>query len=148
VDGVPLLALAKHALGTAEEYSVSKPSDIRVVVSTHAVLSKPESPSAGSIDPEYVITLQGRFTCGSCDTAEIKTRTTTLTRIVLSTMLIEVPVSNLSATTGMYVGHVGLGDPDLSKLGRVYDLDPYIASLAGVPVPIGPAPGSVRYSPV
>jgi hypothetical protein len=26
VDGVPLLALAKHALGAAEEYSVSKPA--------------------------------------------------------------------------------------------------------------------------
>ena len=145
VDGVPLLALAKHALGAAEEYSVSKPSDVRVVVATHSVLSKPGSQSVDPIVPEYIITLQGRFTCGFCDTAEVPTRTTTLMRIAISTMEIEVPKSNLSATIGLYVGVTGLGDPDLSKMGRVYDLDPYIASLAGVPVPIGPAPGSVGY---
>jgi hypothetical protein len=58
-------------------------------------------------------------------------------------MEIEVPTSNLTATIGLYVGDTGLGDPDVSKMGRVYDLDPYIASLAGVPLPTGPAPGSV-----
>ena len=36
-----------------------------------------------------------------------------------------------------------LGTPDLAELGRIYDLDPYIKSLAGVPVPIGPVPGSL-----
>ena len=145
VDGVPLLALAKHALGAAEEYSVSKPSNVRVVVATHSVLSKPESQSVGPIVPEYIITLQGRFTCGLCDTAEVPSRTTTPGRVAISAMEIEVPTSNLTATIGLYVGDTGLGDPDVSKMGRVYDLDPYIASLAGVPVPIGPAPGSVGY---
>ncbi len=29
----------------------------------------------------------------------------------------------------------------MAKLGRVYDLDPYIKSLAGTAVPIGPVPG-------
>ena len=143
VDGVPLLDLAKHALGAAEGYSVSKPTDLRVVVSTQAALYRLVSQSGGSIVPEYIIKMQGRFTCGSCGTSDATvggraTTTTTHRTIMVSTMVLEVPMSNSSGTTGLYVG---LGDPDLTKMGRVYNLDSYIASLAGVPVRIGPLPG-------
>ncbi len=36
---------------------------------------------------------------------------------------------------------VGVGTADLAKLGRVYDLDPYVKSLKGVSVRIGPLSG-------
>jgi hypothetical protein len=57
-----------------------------------------------------------------------------------TTMVLMVPMANGEGTTGIAVG-VGLGDPDLATLGSVYDLDPYVASLAGVTVQIGPLPG-------
>ena len=38
VNGVPLLDLARHALGAAEAYSVSKPVGVRAVVTTQAAL--------------------------------------------------------------------------------------------------------------
>jgi hypothetical protein len=142
VDGVPLLDLAKRALGAAEGYSVSKPTDVRVVVSTQAALYGLVSQPGGSTVPEYIIKMQGRFTCGSCGTSDAtaggRATTTTHRTVRVSTMVLEVPLSNSSGTTGLYVG---LGDPDLTKMGRVYNLDPYIASLAGVPVRIGPLPG-------
>jgi hypothetical protein len=142
VDGVPLLDLAKHALGAAEGYSVSKPTHVRVVVSTQAALYRLVSQSGGSIAPEYIIKIQGRFNCGSCGTSDAtvggRTTTTAHGTARVSTMVLEVPMSNSSGATGLAVG---LGDPDLTKMGKVYDLDPYIGSLAGVPVRIGPLPG-------
>jgi hypothetical protein len=53
-------------------------------------------------------------------------------------MILEVPIPVDDSTNGVAVG---IGDPDLAELGRVYDLDPYVASLAGVSVPVGPLPG-------
>ena len=49
VNGVPLLDLAKHALGAAEAYSVSKPVNVRVVVTTQAALYA-QVPAAGGAD--------------------------------------------------------------------------------------------------
>jgi hypothetical protein len=144
VDGVPLLDLAKHALGAAEAYSVSKPVDVRAVVTTQAALYAQVPAAGGATEPEYVVVLQGRFTCGACGTstgtnAPTSTTTTDPSTVHASTMVLQLPLRLTDgATTGIAVG---VGNPNMAKLGRVYDLDPYIRSLAGVTVPIGPLPG-------
>lgn len=139
VNGVPLLDLAKHALGAAEAYSVSKPVDVRAVVSTEAALKAQLRVAGGANEPEYVVVLRGRFTCGYCGTAMAASTTTTdPSSVPISTMVLELPMPLTSATTGIAVG---VGSPNVAKLGPVYDLDPYIKSLAGVSVPKGPLPG-------
>ena len=143
-NGVPLLDLAKHALGAAEAYSVSKPVGIRAVVTTQAALYAQVPAAGGAIGPEYVVVLQGRFSCGACGTstattAPASTTTTDPLSVRVSTMVLQLPLPLADgATTGVAVG---VGTPNMAKLGRVYDLDPYIKSLAGVTVPIGPVPG-------
>lgn len=140
VNGVPLLDLAKHALGAAEAYSVSKPLHVRAVITTQAALYAQVPESGGATGAEYVVTLRGRFTCGSCGTATpTSTTTTDPSSVQVSTMVLQLPIPLAKAgTTG---AAVGVGAPDMAKLGNVYDLDPYIRSLAGAPVPIGPLPG-------
>jgi hypothetical protein len=140
VNGVPLLALAKHALGATEAYSVSNPMNVRAVVSTQAALYEQFPAAGGTPGPEYVVVLQGHFSCGACGTAVAATSTTTTnpSTVPVTTMVLELPVPISEATNGVAVG---VGTPDLSKLGHAYDLDPYIKSLAGVSVPIGPLPG-------
>ena len=138
VNGVPLSDLAKHALEAAEAYSVSKPVNVRAVLTTQAALYAQVPASGGGTGPEYVVTLRGRFTCGSCGTATpTSTTTTDPSSVQISTMVLQLPLS-LTGTTGVAVG---VGTPDMAKLGSVYNLDPYIRSLAGVSVPIGPLPG-------
>lgn len=144
VNGVPLLELAKHALGAAEAYSVSKPVGVQAVVTTQAALYS-QVPVAGSAnEPEYVIVLHGRFTCGPCGTstattAPTSTTTTDPSSVRVSTMVLQLPLPLASgATKGIAVG---VGTPNMTKLGRVYGLDAYIKSLAGVTVPVGPLPG-------
>jgi hypothetical protein len=140
VKGVPMLELAKHALGAAEAYSVSKPFNVRVVITTQAALYAQVPTAGGSRDPEYVVTLRGRFTCGYCGAAmPTSTTTTNPSTVRISTMVLELPIPLASgATTGVAVG---VGTPDLAKLGHTYNLDRYVKSLAGVKVPIGPVPG-------
>jgi len=153
VGGVPLLALARHALGAAEAYAVAKPVDVKAVITTPAALDAQVPVAGGSTEPEYVVVLRGRFTCGSCGTAVMGTTTTTdlpsppvimgtTTTIALapvSTMVLQLPIPlTEGATTGIAVG---VGSPDMARLGRVYDLDPYVTSLAGTSVPIGPLAG-------
>jgi hypothetical protein len=140
VNGVPLLDLAKHALGAAEAYGVSKPFNVQAVVTTEAALHAQFSVAGGATEPEYVVTLHGRFSCGYCGTdIPPSTTTTDSSAVRVSTMVLELPIPLPSgATTGIAVG---VGTPDLAKLGHVYDLDPYIKSLAGVSVPRGPLPG-------
>jgi hypothetical protein len=139
VNGAPLLALAKHALGAAQAYSVSNPIHVRAVVSTQADLFNEVALAGGSGSQEYVIVLQGRFSCGYCGTAAaIPTTTIDPATIPPSTMVLQVPFPITDGTHGVAVG---VGTPDLAKLGRVYDLDPYIKSLKGVSVRIGPLPG-------
>ena len=140
VNGVPLLDLAKHALGAAEAYSVSKPVNVRAVITTQAALYAQVPAAGGATGPEYVVLLQGRFSCGSCGTATpTSTTTTDPSSVPVSPMVLQPPIPLTSgATTGVAVG---VGTPDMAKLGKVYDLDPYIKSLAGVAVPIGPVPG-------
>lgn len=139
VNGVPLLDLAKRALGAAEAYSVSKPMRVRAVVTTQSALYAQVPTEGGSTTPEYVVTLSGRFTCGSCGTARSGSTTTVSSTVAVSTMVLQLPIPFApGATTGIAVG---VGSPLLAKLGRVYDLDPYVKSLAGTPVPIGPVPG-------
>jgi hypothetical protein len=140
VNGVPLLELAKHALGASEAYSVSKPVNVRVVVISQAALYSQVPVAGGATGSEYVVLLQGRFTCGSCGTANpISATTTDPTSVRVSPMVLQLPIPLTSrATTGVAVG---VGTPDMTKLGHVYDLNPYIRSLAGASVPIGPVPG-------
>jgi hypothetical protein len=139
VNGVPLLDLAKHALGAAEAYSVTKPVNVQVVVTTQATLYAQVPAAGGGTGPEYVVMLRGRFTCGSCGRATpISTTTTDPSSVEVSTMVLQLPIPLTSgATTGVAVG---VGTPDMAELGTVYNLDPYIRSLAGVSVPIGPLP--------
>ena len=140
VDGVPLLDLAKHALGAAEAYSVSKPVNVQAVLTTQAALYAQVPASGGGTGPEYVVTLRGRFTCGSCGRATpISITTTDPSSVEVATMVLQLPVPLTGgATTGVAVG---VGTPDMAKLGTVYNLDPYIRSLGGVSVPVGPLPG-------
>jgi len=140
VHGVPLLGLAKSARGAAEAYAVSKPLDVRAVVTTQAVLYAQVPTAGGSTEPEYLVTLGGRFSCGYCGTA-MPTSTTTIdpAAVPISTMVLQLPIPYAHGTTTGVA--VGLGSPKLAKLGHTYDLDPYIKSLAGVPVRIGPVPG-------
>ena len=51
VRGVPMLELAKHALGAAEAYSVSKPFNVRAVITTQAALYA-QLPTAGDRQTE------------------------------------------------------------------------------------------------
>ncbi len=145
VNGVPLLDLAKHALGTSEAYSVVHPLKVRAVITTQAALwaQVPANAPSDASAPEYVVELQGRFNCGSCGTTTASPTptiptTTDPSEVRVSTMVLELPMPLSGATTGVAVG---LGTHDLAKLGRVYDLDPYIGSLVGASVPNGPLPG-------
>ena len=144
VNGVPLLDLAKHALGAAEAYSVSKPVGVRAVVTTQAALYAQVPAAGGATGPEYVVVLQGHFSCGACGTSTATTAPTSTTTtdplsVPVSTMVLQLPLPLADgATTGVAVG---VGTPNMAKLGWVYDRDPYIKSLAGVTVPIGPLPG-------
>ena len=140
VNGVPLLDLARHALGAAEAYSVSKPVGVRAVVTTQAALYAQVPAAGGATRPEYVVMLQGRFRCGSCGAATPTSTTTTAPASVkASTMVLQLPLP-LAAGTTIGVA-VGAGTPNMAALGRVYNLDPYIRALAGVRVAIGPLPG-------
>jgi hypothetical protein len=140
VRGVPLLGLATRALGAAEAYGVSSPLHVRAVVTTQAALNAQVPLASGATTPEYVVTLRGSFSCGSCGVAVFGTTATTdRSAVRISTMVLQLPIPFASgATTGVAVG---VGTPVLAKLGRVYDLDPYVESLAGASVPIGPVPG-------
>ena len=138
VNGVPMLDLAKHALGAAEAYGVSKPFNVQAVVTTGSALYAQFQATGGATVAEYVITLRGRFSacCGTAIPAS--TTTTDASSVRISTMVLELPIPLTNGTTGIAVG---VGTPDMTKLGQVYDLDPYIKSLAGVSVPKGPLPG-------
>jgi hypothetical protein len=140
VRSVPMLELAKHALGAAEAYSVSKPFNVRAVITTQAALNAQVPTAGGSTDPEYVVTLRGRFTCGYCGKAmPASTTTTNPSTVHVSTMVLQLPIPLANgATKGIAVG---VGTPNLAKLGHTYNLDRYVKSLAGVMVPIGPVPG-------
>lgn len=141
VNGVPLLDLATHALGAAEAYSVSKPENVRAVVTTQAALYAQVPASGGATGPEYVVVLSGRFSTGGCPS----TTTTDPLATPVSTMVLELPIPLTSgATTGVAVG---VGTPNMTRLGQVYKLDPYIRSLAGVPIRIGPLPNLPNCGP-
>ena len=111
MNGVPLLDLAKHALGAAKAYSVSKPVNVQAIVTTQAALyaqalySGMQLPG-GAASPEYVVTLRGRFTCGSCGTATpTSTTTTSPSSVRVSTMVLQLPVPlTIGDTTGVAVG--------------------------------------------
>ena len=143
VNGVPLLDLAKHAFGAAEGYGVSIPVNVQAVVTTQSALTQ-FSVAGGSTAPEYVVALQGRFSCGTCGTTPatavpMSTTTTDPSSVRVSTMVLELPLPLTNGTTGIAVG---IGTPDMTKLGEVYDLDPYIKLLAGSRFPSARSRGS------
>jgi hypothetical protein len=143
VDGVPLLALATRAVGAARAYSVTIPQDVQAVVSTQTALYKLIPEAGVSTSPEYVVVLRGRFHCpGGCGISpasprDVTTSTTATQTVRIETMVFEIPVGSGNGPNGMTLG---VFTPDLSKLGRVYDLEPYVHSLANVNVREGPFP--------
>lgn len=144
VDGIPLLDLAAKAVGAARAYSVTVPQDVQTVVSTQAALYK-LIPEAGVLTtPEYVVVLRGRFHCPSgcgISVAAPQDRTTLVTSpqsVRMETMVLEIPEGRGTGPNGL---SLGVFNPGLSKLGRVYDLNPYVHSLANTKVRVGPFPG-------
>jgi hypothetical protein len=137
----PLHELAERALGASEAYAVDDPRDVQAVVTTEATLCRLMSETGSSCTQSsvYLISLRGRFSCGACGTMVPANATTTSTSLPpVTTMYLAVPASDTEATGGETVGIAG---PNLSTLGHVYDLDPYVRALAGTHVPIGPLPG-------
>jgi len=143
VEGVPLLALANEAVGAARAYSVKVPQDVQAVVSTQTALYRLIPEAGVSTSPEYDVSQRGRFYCPSgCGISpggagEVVTSTTAPHTVPIETMVLEIPVGSGTAPNGMFLGVL---TPDLSKLGRVYNLDPYVRSLANVNVREGPFP--------
>ncbi len=142
VEGVPLLDLAKRALGAAKTYGVAAPVNVQVVVTTQAALYAQVPIAGGSTGPEYVVVLQGRFS-GATETSPatavpMSTTTIDASSVRFSTMMLELPLPLTNGTTGIAVG---VAMPNMAELGHVYHLDPYVKSLAGIAVPLGPLPG-------
>jgi hypothetical protein len=138
---VPLHALAERALGASEGYAVNDPQDVRAVVTTEATLCRLMSEAGSSCTQSrvYLISLRGPFSCPGCGTGVAANATTTSTSPPrITTMYVAVPASDTKSTGGVAVGVAG---PNLSTVGHVYDLDPYVKALAGKSVPVGPLPG-------
>jgi hypothetical protein len=134
VNGVPLAALARQALNESKMWSVADPKDARVVVSSQAGIEHLLGYNYGSTTPAYVVSLKGRFHCElpSCAPSGLsgasKPATTDPPRSVpISYMTLEVPIP-LTSTGGGELS-VGRTDPNLSQLGHVYGLGPYVVSL-------------------
>jgi hypothetical protein len=132
VNGVPLAALARQALVESKTWSVTDPKDVRVVVSSQAGMEHLLGNNYGSTTPAYVISLQGPFRCGpSCGAAGVgsaaKAATTVPPRSVPSSyMTLDLPIPfTLTGGGSLSVGRI---NPDLSQLGHVYDLGPYVVS--------------------
>jgi hypothetical protein len=134
VHSVPLLALAKRALGVSETCFVSNPQNVRVVALTEKAAANLEAGNGGGQTqrPKYVIDLEGRFDCRGGDTNDgmpsASTSSTAPTVLPVSNMIVE--VGNPESPQPL-AAFLNMGFPTLSTLGRVYDLDPYIASLGG-----------------
>jgi hypothetical protein len=142
VNGIPLMALAQDALGAAAGYSVNRAEDVRMVLTTAARLCHLMKDEGGTCTdtPEYLISLRGGFACGMSCGQDVGTNTTTASTSPpgSTTMYVAVPTFDSDEVLGEAVGVAG---PNLSTLGRVYDLDPYVKALARTHVPIGPLPG-------
>ena len=125
VNGVPLAALAKEALQTVTALSDPRPTNVQVVLSTEARIAN-QMHSYGPAVPAYVVAMDGEFRCGpSCGVLEPGVSEpgsqTAVRYIVFTDPLPFKPGSGGS----LYAGDIR---PDLSVLGHVYDLQPYIAS--------------------
>jgi len=133
VNGVPVMALARQALNESKAWSVTDPKDVRVVVSSQAAMEHLLGYNYGSTTPAYVVSLQGPFHCGpSCVGSGVGTANEAVTAepstsVPTSYMTLNLPIP-LTSTGGGGLS-VGRIDPDLSRLGHVYDLDPYVVSL-------------------
>ena len=133
VNGVPLAALARQALNESRAWSVTDPKHVRVVVSSQAGIEHLLGYNYGSTTPAYVVSLKGRFHCElpSCAPSGLsgasKPATTDPRSVPISYMTLEVPIP-LTSTGGGELS-VGRIDPNLSQLGHVYGLGPYVVSL-------------------
>ena len=143
VNGVPLLALATTAVAAARNNSVRIPQDVQAVVSTQAALYKLIPEVGEDTYPEYVVAMRGRFHCpGECGASvgsegHVTTSTTATRAVRTETMILEIQVGSSTGPNGMYLGVL---TPDISRLGQVYNLDPYIHTLANTNVRAGPLP--------
>jgi hypothetical protein len=134
VNGVPLAALARQALNESKMWSVADPKAVLVVVSSQAGIEHLLGYNYGSTTPAYVVSLKGRFRCElpSCAPSGLpvarKPATTDPPRPVpVSYMTLQVPIPLTSKGGGeLSVGRI---DPNLSQLGHVHSLGPYVASL-------------------
>jgi len=134
INGVPLAALARQALVESKTWSVTDPKDVRVVVSSQVGLEHLLGYNYGSTTPAYVVSLQGAFHCGppSCAPSGISGANKAATTdppgsVPTSYMTLNLPIP-LTSTGGGGLS-VGRTDPNLSQLGHVYDLGPYVESL-------------------
>ena len=136
VNGVPLAALARQALNASRAWSVTDPKNARVVVSSQAGIENLLGYNYGSITPAYIVSMRGRFYCAppSCAPSHpyvggaSDAPTTDLPRPVPNgymTLDLPIPLTAMGGG-GLSVGRI---DPNLSKLGHVYDLRPYLVSL-------------------
>jgi hypothetical protein len=131
VDGVPLARLAAHALAEARAWSDGHPTSVRVVRASIAGLEQISGyhRTYGSSVPSYVIALDGHFYCAPprCEASvpagpPPPIEPTDPTTVPLSFMTFTIPVTG-PADGSLSVGRI---DPDLAKLGHVYDLQPYV----------------------
>ena len=116
--------LARKALRESTAWSDPHPSHVRAVATTWG---KFDPLSQGGSDPVYVVALSGRLACipPTCSTSHgelIPTQASGSVRI--SYMLFTVAVPNAPSPQSEL--SVGRRDHDLSRLGLVVNLDPYL----------------------
>lgn len=129
VNGVPLLDLAKHALGAAEAYSVSKPVAVRAVISTQAALyaqmsSRRRCNRTGVCHRAPRALLLWGVWRRHCDNSTYFNHDDrSFVRPCLHNGAAATAPLAIGTTTGIAVGvAVGVHTPNMAKLGRVYAL--------------------------
>jgi hypothetical protein len=129
VDGVPVARLAREALDKAIAWSDPHPTRVRAVLTTWGRYH-PSSRAEYRSDLVYIVALDGRFTCLplGCARSNPGGRAAFVTpapgSVPQSHMLFTVAVAG-SPSPGSDL-RVGRLDRDLSKLGHVLDLQPYV----------------------
>lgn len=133
VGGVPMAALARQALTEATIWSDPRPTHVRAVVSTQEGLESVLGYSYGATAPVFIVALEGRLVCSpSCGISAPAlpgvTTTPTTTPVPISFMAFTFPLPRAHGSGGGSLSVTRI-DPDLSKLGHVYDLQPYVNAL-------------------
>ena len=137
IDGVPVQRLGRQALATAKGWADPSPTDVRVVLTTWGQYTRwaedtsQRVPTRGAADPVYVVALTGHFACRppACSVAIPAPGTATPAPgpDTLSYMSFTVAVpGSPSAGSDLLVTH---RKHDLTKLGHVINLQPYIDAI-------------------